>query len=275
MTKIPATNRNRSRGRPGVVFLLLALAALAAPVSHAAVVGKALVVYGQVVAQQPDGSTRILVADAVVERGDTIITAADSAAQVQFVDGALVTLRAATRFRIDDYYYEDGSARDHSFFSLLKGGLRTLSGLIGKARHEAYRLDTPVATVGIRGTDYQLRLCHGDCPPGNPDGLYLGVGYGAIAVVNRAGSFNLKSGQYGYMKDATSRLQFPSCPPEPLTGVACPEQSLNEAGFGSGYPTGDQDPISGDRPAGLGLGQGCGGSFAGYFAVPPTVPPCP
>ncbi|MHB8453780.1 MAG: FecR family protein [Acidiferrobacterales bacterium] len=275
MTKIPATNQARSCGLPGLAFLLLALFALAAPVAHAAVVGKALVVSGQVVAQQPDGSTRALVADAVIERGDTIISAADSAAQLRFIDGALVTLHAATRFRIDDYYYADGSARDHSFFSLLKGGLRTLSGLIGKARHAAYRLDTPVATVGIRGTDYQLRLCHGDCPPGNPDGLYLGVGYGAIAVVNRAGSFNLKSGQYGYLKDATSRLQYPSCPPEPLTGVACPDQRLSQAGLGSGYPTGDQDPISGDRPAGLGIGQGCGGSITGALTFALPVPPCP
>ena len=47
----------------------------------------------------------------------------------------------------------------HAFFSLLKGGFRTVSGLIGKINHEDYSVATPVATIGIRGTDYLTVLC--------------------------------------------------------------------------------------------------------------------
>lgn len=50
-----------------------------------------------------------------------------------------------------------------AFFRLLKGGFRSVSGLIGKANHEDYRVSTPVATIGIRGTRYGARLCQGDC----------------------------------------------------------------------------------------------------------------
>jgi len=275
MMKTLATKGTRSGGLAIVAVLVLAVFAFASPLAQAAVVGKALVVSGQVSAERPDGGKRTLVANAVIERGDTVITATNAAAQLRFLDGALVTLRAETRFRIDDYYYDQGSAQDRSFFSLLKGGLRTLSGLIGKARHDAYRLETPVATVGIRGTDYQLRLCHGDCPAGSPDGLYLGVGYGAIAATNRAGSFDLQRGQYGYIKDVQSPMQFLPCPPEPLTGVGCLAPSLSQTGFDTGYPTGDQDPIHGDRPPGLGVGTVCGGSYTGFYTYSLPVPPCP
>lgn len=50
-----------------------------------------------------------------------------------------------------------------AFFRLLKGGFRSVSGLIGKANHDDYRVSTPVATIGIRGTQYGARLCQGDC----------------------------------------------------------------------------------------------------------------
>ena len=262
-------------GMLAIAFLLFAALVIASPLARAQVVGKVLAASGEVVAQRPDGSTRALLANAVVERGDTVVTGTDSAAQLQFLDGALVTLQAETRFRIDDYSYADGSAQDRSIFSLLRGGLRTLSGLIGKVRHDAYRMETPVATVGIRGTDYELRLCQGDCPAGNPNGLYLGVGYGAIAASNHAGSFDLQRGQYGYIKDANSPMQFLSCPPMPLTGIACPASTLGETDFGAGYPTGDQDPISGNRPVGLGVGSGCGGSYSGFFTFQPVPPTCP
>lgn len=274
MTRTPAAMRTGWRGASAISVVFFAVLMLTASLAQAQVVGKVLAANGQVQAQRPDGSTRTLFANAVIERGDTVITGTNAAAQLRFLDGALVTLQPETRFRIDEYYYAGGSGQDRSFFSLLKGGLRALSGLIGKVRHDAYRMETPVATVGIRGTDYELRLCQGDCPAGSPDGLYLGVGYGAIAATNHAGSFDLQRGQYGYIKDAQSPMQFLSCPPMPLTGVACPASALDPTDFGAGYPTGDQDPISGDRPVGLGVGSGCGGSYTGFFAFQP-VPACP
>src|SRR3546814_7082028 len=49
------------------------------------------------------------------------------------------------------------------FFRLLKGGFRAVSGLIGRVDHEEYRVSTPVATIGIRGTDYYVYQCDAAC----------------------------------------------------------------------------------------------------------------
>lgn len=86
-----------------------------------------------------------------------------------------------------------------AFFKLLKGGFRAVSGLIGKVDRNEYRVDTPVATIGIRGTDYLLVLCDAACrndpivddsvpETSNVDGgLIVGVVSGGVAVLNQAG----------------------------------------------------------------------------------------
>ena len=56
-----------------------------------------------------------------------------------------------------------GSDSSRAFFRLVKGGFRTVSGLIGKASQDDYRVNTPVATIGIRGTRYGVRICQGEC----------------------------------------------------------------------------------------------------------------
>lgn len=56
-----------------------------------------------------------------------------------------------------------GVGQSRAFFRLVKGGFRTVSGLIGKVNQGDYRVSTPVATIGIRGTSYSARLCQGDC----------------------------------------------------------------------------------------------------------------
>lgn len=48
-------------------------------------------------------------------------------------------------------------------FRLLKGGFRTVTGLIGKSDRAQYRVSTQTATIGIRGTDYQVILCDAAC----------------------------------------------------------------------------------------------------------------
>lgn len=55
------------------------------------------------------------------------------------------------------------SGASRAFFRLVKGGFRSVSGVIGKLNREDYRVSTPVATIGIRGTVYSARLCEGPC----------------------------------------------------------------------------------------------------------------
>lgn len=178
-------------------------------------VGKVLVVSGGVQAQGVGGTLRSLVNGSVVERGDTLITNADGNIQVRFVDDALLMVRPSSRIRIDDYRAEGNALR--SVMSLIAGSIRTLTGRITKTHRDAYIMDTPTATIGVRGTDYELRLCHGDCPAGLADGLYLGVTEGAIVANNKAGSFELKAHEYGLIRDQKSALEMLDRPFEAMT----------------------------------------------------------
>ena len=181
---------SRKRCRATAFLAALCMLVFAVP-AFAEPVGRVLASSGAAQAQSAAGGLRPLAQGAVVERGDTLMTGADSNLQVRFVDDALLMVRPNSRIRVDDYRVEGGTL--HSVLSLIAGGLRTLTGRIGKARRDAYTMNTPTATIGVRGTDYELRLCQGDCPAGSADGLYLGVADGGIVARNDAGEFDLSA----------------------------------------------------------------------------------
>ncbi len=116
---------------------------------------------GTVSVQKADGSLRMLSRSSAVVKGDTLNTERDSYAQVHFSDGAIVTLKPNTRLRIEDYVFEQVEPiRDNSAFALLKGGLRMVTGLIGKrGNQDALRVGTVTATIGIRGTTFSVDDC--------------------------------------------------------------------------------------------------------------------
>lgn len=170
--------------------------------------GKVVSTVGQVQAIDAAGNARTLQRDDAVAVGDTLATE-EGRAQVQFADGGLVFLQPRTRFKIDEYHYagaEDGSER--SFFSLLKGGFRALTGTIGHANRQSYRVTTTVATIGIRGTAFNGRLCADDCPPGMANGLHTDTDEGTTFVFNKAGSVDVPAGKGAYVKDENTPPQL-------------------------------------------------------------------
>ena len=183
------------------------LFAVASAGARADEVGLVLALTGDVSALQPDGRMRVLANGSPVHGGDLIRTAADAAVQIRFSDGALAMLPGATQYRIDEYRPESAGANARAFTRLLKGGLRTLSGLIGRIDRAQYRVDTPIATVGIRGTDYALRLCQDDCVPGLANGLYLSVFDGAIVATNDAGEHVVQRGESAFIPDRAAPAQ--------------------------------------------------------------------
>jgi hypothetical protein len=133
--------------------------ALAAGFAHAN--GTVAQMSGTVSVQKPDGSVRLLSRQSEIGRGDTVNTERDSYAQVRFTDGAVMTLKPNTRIRIEDYAFDQAQpARDNSAFALVKGGLRMITGLIGKrGNQDALRVGTATATIGIRGTTFSVDDC--------------------------------------------------------------------------------------------------------------------
>lgn len=83
---------------------------------------------------------------------DSVHSERDSYALLVFPDGEKVTVQADTDMDIKQYHYKISGKKDQILFRLASGGLRALTGSIGKNDHAAFALDTPVATIGIRGT---------------------------------------------------------------------------------------------------------------------------
>lgn len=118
---------------------------------------------GQLSARSLSGAQRPLASGASVNEGETIITGRDSLAVVAFPDNARVTLQPGSQLVIRNYRYDkDQPGKGESVLELIRGGLRAVSGLIGKLAPQSYRVETPVATIGVRGTGFDL-LCKGVC----------------------------------------------------------------------------------------------------------------
>ena len=121
--------------------------------------------------ERPDGARQILSVGSEVRSGDVLRTERDSTVGLRFTDGTQVSLRPNTRIAIEGYSYEvEKPAGDNFAMRLLKGGMRTVTGLLGKRRPEAFAVRAVTATVGIRGTDFVVRVCEEDCAvEGNPN----------------------------------------------------------------------------------------------------------
>ena len=189
-------------------FLVLAAVSLDAAAQS---VGRVLAAAGDVFVTRANREVR-LEAGSAVERHDVIRTGEASSAQLHFTDGALVAMRAKSRFHVADYRYtgaDDGLSE--ASFSLLQGGIRTLTGLIGSLRPERYRMATKLASVGIRGTAYSLLLCEQDCTADDgsaaPDGAYGLVFEGRIAVGNAAGEREFGVDEAFFVADAATPPQ--------------------------------------------------------------------
>src|SRR5688500_20034930 len=170
--------------RSGVLLALIS-ASFAGGVSAAA--GRVEFVLGGVTVAARDGQARPLVRGAELDTGDVVRTN-NGRAQIRFADGAYVSLQPESEFNITEYRFDgkaDGSER--GFFGLLKGAMRTVTGAIGRSNRNAYRLTTPTATVGIRGTGVVIQVL--------PDGSTLVIGTsGTWFVTNPAGTPDVPAG---------------------------------------------------------------------------------
>jgi hypothetical protein len=215
-----------------LVLLLLPLQVLAAGAARLDFAS------GEVNARSASGDLRSLAKGSELQAGDTILTGREGRAQLRFSDGAMVSLQPQSEFHLDDYRFAgkvDGEER--SFFRLLKGGLRTLTGLIGRANRDNYKVTTSVATIGIRGTEYTVSYL-------DPETLAIATGEGRIEVCNQAGCLIVASGEAAIVRgnqelprltDSRPRLD----PAQPLLTDVRPlfssgEESLQSGGMVSG-----------------------------------------
>lgn len=139
---------------------------------------------------------------APVQTGDRIETAANGSAQIWMEDDSTFRLGQSTDFRIDEFAVGSpmGGA-GAAVYSMLKGSLRTITGLIGKRSSDRYELRTPIATMGVRGTDYAALLCLTACTVAGRQyaaGIYLSVYDGTATMTKGGTTLVVRAGQNAF-----------------------------------------------------------------------------
>ncbi len=132
--------------------------------------------------------------------GDKVVTGEDGYVRLKMIDDALLDLRCFSIMVIEEYALNTSNRR--SILNLLQGSLKKVTGKIGKLTEDVYELRTPVASVGVRGTEYALRVfqskgCGGTVDA--DDGFYLEVIKGLVDVHNEAGKAVIAKGETAYV----------------------------------------------------------------------------
>ncbi|TVS15355.1 MAG: hypothetical protein EA417_13570 [Gammaproteobacteria bacterium] len=158
-----------------LAFLALGVAAQQQPA------GRVTVVLGTVEAVAQDGEVRTLGRGDPVFEGDTLRSGPGGRAQVRFTDRGMLSLRPNSEVALDEYEQAAAPAANRKQMTLSRGGFRAQTGSIARVNRQAYRVQAPVATMGIRGTVFDLYL--------EDDGsLLVGASQGAVEVETISGA---------------------------------------------------------------------------------------
>jgi hypothetical protein len=200
-------------------------------------------------ATRVDGTSRLLSVKSEVREGDTLKTEKNTFARIKFVDAGEIVLRPETVFRVDAYAYHPVAAPEQSdniLFSLIKGGLRSVTGLLGKRSPDKFKMNTATATIGIRGTHFGALLCDNDCaniptisghPPEN--GLHTDTASGKTVISNAAGTLEVPAGSFSYTANMHTLPKL--VPPSQGIQVTMPPAISNNKASGNGMGASDSN----------------------------------
>jgi hypothetical protein len=139
---------------------LIALAGNAGQITHLS---------GTLSAKRADGSSKLLAVKSEVLEGDTLSTEAETFARIKFSDGGEVVMRPGTQLKIENYNYVAGKPEsDNVVMNMFKGGLRAVTGLVGKRNREKVTFQTETAThqvelvVGAHAGEVGQAVAHGE-----------------------------------------------------------------------------------------------------------------
>ena len=219
--------------RSGLLLALIS-AAFAGPAGAAA--GRVDFAVGSATVVGTDGRSRPVARGTELDTGDTVRTQ-EGRVQVRMTDGAFISLQPNTEFGIKNYRFEgktDGT--EAAFYSLVRGAMRTVTGLIGRVNRNKYLVSTPTATVGIRGTGGLIQIL--------PDGSTLVQGTSGIwFLANPSGSIDIPAGVSGLAP------ADPKQPPQEtsVAPTAGPTPPIDQKGYVQGdQTTSTGEPVIGD-----------------------------
>ena len=178
------------------IFSWITLALLPINSVFAAPAGQITQSSGDVAVSSPQSAPKSVGSGEPVDGGQTVTVGKDARAVIRFQDGQVIALQSKSIFKVNSYKYDQASPeKGESFFSLLQGGLRALTGLIGSSNRAGWKLATPTATMGIRGTDFLVVI---------NQGVFVQVESGAVSATNSAGTAVFTAGQTAAVTSGTA-----------------------------------------------------------------------
>lgn len=184
--------------------LILAIAIATGALPLAAVAGGGTVVKLDGTAVIERKATQVVVGESTpLYSGDTLAVK-EGVAQVRFEDDSIFVVPGASRLRIDSFKMPSASSGGTAIYTLVDGGVRTITGSVSKGSKDQYELRTEEGTVTVAGSAYLAIRCQGSCARKYKAGLYVKGESGVIFMTNAAGKLKLQRGQTGYASGNTS-----------------------------------------------------------------------
>jgi len=211
----------------GALFACLML--MVGQAAYAGIAGHVQFVNGSVQVTNEAGQTHLLQKGDAVHESDTLTTSKGASAQIKMRDGGFVVIRPDSQLKFDSFKFsgeEDGT--EQSFFSLIKGGVRAITGMIGHLHKSSYHITTIASTIGIRGTDHETFVV----VPGSelaatvPAGTYNKVNAGETTMTTDKGTISVLPNQMGF---AGGLNQMPQLQPVNLNIFTVPPAPLPQA----------------------------------------------
>lgn len=163
-----------------------------ASLNDASPVGAVEEITGDATVTRTDGTSEKLSLGSPIYNGDTITTSGDGAVNISFIDDTSMAVSENARLSIDEYQFDPSTESGETNLSVLRGVFVFTSGLIGRDDPDDVKIDTPVGSIGIRGT-----VIAGHINPGGDSKVT--VVEGAIVITNGV-SITTLSQQYESIK---------------------------------------------------------------------------
>ena len=128
------------------------------PIHAAESVARVALVVGNAERILPGGQRQALKLGSALFTQDRIATGTDALVMLVFSDQGRMALRPDTELIIRSYHIDPSGANTKIDFELVRGTVRQISGQGTKLQPERYRLNTPIAAIGVRGTDFLARV---------------------------------------------------------------------------------------------------------------------
>ena len=192
--------------RKTLILAGLVLGAASAGQVLAQTAGVVQFVAGDVKVVRQGGAEREARKGVPISVGDTLLTPAGALAQLKMGDGAIVVVQPDTRLTVAEFHYagvEDGTEKVH--YRLERGGFRAVTGAIGHTHKKNYVIETPIAHMGVRGTDhesYYFPATGPVTPDGAKPGAYNKVNTGKTFIRTGAGEVEIEPNQVGFVASA-------------------------------------------------------------------------